>query len=39
MFAKVENNIIVEYPILNSRQKFPNICFPTILSDSDMPDN
>jgi len=39
MFAKVENNIIVEYPILNIRQKFPNICFPTILSDSDMPDN
>jgi hypothetical protein len=39
MFAKIENNSVVEYPIPNIRQKFPNICFPVILSDSDMPDN
>ena len=38
MFAKIKNNVIVEYPITNIKVLFPNISFPEILTNDSMPD-
>ena len=38
MFAKIENNQIVQWPIPNLTPLFPNTSFPSKLTDHDMPD-
>ena len=38
MFAKVENDTIIEYPIHNIRDLFPNTSFPAIIEQSHLPD-
>lgn len=38
MFALVENNVIVEWPVLNPQRRFPNISFPTVITDNNLPD-
>ena len=37
MFARIENNVPVEYPIPNINQLFPNISFPLDPKDNDLP--
>lgn len=37
MYAIVKDNTILEFPILSLHQKFPNISFPTIITDADLP--
>lgn len=32
MFAKIENNKVVEYPIFNLRQRLPDVSLPEILN-------
>lgn len=39
MFAKIKNGSVIEWPILNLTQLFPNISFPLLLKDSDMPED
>lgn len=38
MYAKIENNQVVEWPIQNMQPLFPNTSFPSPLTQSDMPD-
>lgn len=38
MFARIENNTVMEYPIPNINQRFPNISFPLDPKDSDLPE-
>lgn len=38
MFAKIINNIVIEWPITNLRSVFPNTSFPEPLKDIDIPD-
>jgi len=38
MFAKVENNAIIEWPILSIQQRFPSTSFPLPTTDADMPE-
>lgn len=38
MFAKIKNNVVVEWPILNIFQVFPNTSFPSPLTDNDLPE-
>lgn len=37
MYAIVQNNQIVEFPIYNLNQRFPNSSFPSMLTDADLP--
>jgi hypothetical protein len=37
MFAKIENNTPVEYPIVNIAIRFPNTSFPSDPRDADLP--
>ena len=37
MFAKVENNFIVEWPVLDLSSRFPNTSFPIPITDGDLP--
>lgn len=39
MYAIVENNKIVEWPIQNLRQKFPQISFPDVITQNSLPVN
>ena len=38
MYAKVESNVVVEYPIVNLSVMFPNISFPAVILDDDLPE-
>lgn len=38
MYAQVENNQIVEWPIVDLRRRFPNISFPVEIKDSHLPE-
>jgi hypothetical protein len=38
MFAKIENDVVVEWPVLNIKARFPNTSFPTYLTDVDLPE-
>lgn len=38
MFAKIENNVVVEYPIFNIYQRFPQTSFPEVWNDSYLPE-
>ena len=38
MYAKINNGVVVEYPIANIAQRFPNISFPSPILDTDLPD-
>lgn len=38
MFAKIENNQVVEWPIQNLTPLFPNTSFPSPLTEADMPE-
>lgn len=38
MYAKIQNNTVVEYPIVNLRQAFPNVSFPADILDRHLPD-
>ena len=37
MFAKIENNIITEWPIASIHSLFPNTSFPSPLTEVDLP--
>lgn len=37
MFAKIENQTVVEYPIMSITQRFPHVSFPSYPVDSDLP--
>ncbi len=37
MFAKIENNIVTEWPIASIYPLFPNTSFPSPLTESDVP--
>jgi hypothetical protein len=37
MFAKIQNNQVVEWPIYNIKAVFPNISFPDTLTDANLP--
>lgn len=39
MYAKIENNQVVEWPIINLREKFPLVSLPETLTDENMPEN
>lgn len=38
MYAKIQNNQIVEWPIFNIREKLPNISLPETISDQVLPE-
>ena len=38
MYAIIENNAVLEYPIVNLRTRFPSISFPTALEERHLPD-
>jgi hypothetical protein len=37
MYAKIENNTVVQWPISNIQQLFPNTSFPLPITDADLP--
>ena len=37
MFARIENQTVVEYPIMSITQRFPHVSFPSYPVDSDLP--
>lgn len=37
MYAKVENNVVVEWPIANIAQRFPNTSFPSPMTADALP--
>jgi hypothetical protein len=38
MFAKIEKNKVVEWPIESIRSRFPNTSFGPVIKDSELPD-
>jgi hypothetical protein len=38
MYAKIENDEVVQWPISNIQQLFPNTSFPSPITDADLPD-
>lgn len=38
MYAKIENNTVIEWPIVNLRQRLPEISLPEVLTDSNLPE-
>lgn len=38
MYARLENNGIAEFPIDNIRQRLPNVSFPDVIRDADLPE-
>jgi hypothetical protein len=38
MFAKIDNGVVVEWPIPNIKKRFPNISFPAVMTDSVVPE-
>lgn len=39
MYARIENNAVVEWPIESLHQRFPNTSFPAPITDADLPDS
>lgn len=37
MYAIIQDNTIVEFPILSIHQRFANISFPALITDADLP--
>ena len=37
MYAKIINDQVVDYPILNIRQRFPHLSLPEVILDADLP--
>jgi hypothetical protein len=38
MFARIENNVVVEWPIQSLQQLFPHTSFPMLMNDAAVPD-
>ena len=38
MYAKIENNQLAEWPIVNLRQRLPQTSFPEVISNDNLPD-
>ena len=38
MYAKIENNLLAEWPIANLRQRLPQTSFPEVISNDNLPD-
>jgi len=38
MYARIENDTVAEWPILNIRQRLPHISFPTPVTDEALPE-
>lgn len=38
MYAKIENNQVVEWPIMNLRQRLPEMSLPEVLTEGNLPD-
>lgn len=39
MYAIIENNVVIEYPVVNLSQRFPNISFPVVIDNTKLPEN